>query len=65
MGVGVLWVDLDDTAKMPDRLLDLVPRTEQHREIEVRIGVIRVELHRAPELRDRRIDTTEACSRLA
>ena len=43
-------------AQVHDRLVDPVARADDHREIEVRVGVLRIELGGAAKLADRLVD---------
>ena len=58
MRVGVPWVDLDHLAQVCNRFIELVARTEQHGEIEVRVGIVRIQLYGATELGDRVIGSS-------
>ena len=58
MGIGVSRVDLDHLAQVRDRFIEPVARTEQHREIEMRVGIVRIQLHGATELGDRVIGSS-------
>ena len=67
MGIGVPRVDLDHLAQVRDRFTELVARTEQHGEIEVRIGIVRIQPYGATELGDRRVRNPPGrrCRRIA
>ena len=58
MGIGVPRVDLDHLAQVRDPFTELVAWTEQHGEIEVRVGIVRIQLHGATELGDRVIGSS-------
>ena len=57
MGFGVLRIDGDGAPEVSHRFFDLPTRTQGHAEIEMGVGVVRIQLHRPSQLTDRLVES--------
>jgi hypothetical protein len=65
VGVGISRVDFDDSCEVADGFVELIARSEQHRQVEMRISIVGIEAHCPPKFSNRIVSAPGSLQKIA